>query len=468
MKSSKLFLLLSTLQEAEWMRLESFLLSPYFNTDSEVTQLFRLLATHHQKHPIPAPPAKEELAQQLWPGQAYDAKNFTYLLSRLSKLIEHFLAIEKLDAHGMELAFAKLEIFSERNLDKHYRSTKREIERQLENGGERFLGIYKSRARLAEIDDQNYIRQKRRVHDISIQQAAFYLDYSYYLQRLHQACSMLDRQLILQVDYNITISDSWIAQVQEHLAGQEAIIQIYLSIFKMLRNEKETKHFSTFKKRLANLPRDASAQDLAEIYQFGINYCARKIRAGEAVYVEEALQLYIEAIENGWLIIDGQLSPWTYANVVKLYLRKEEFTEAEVFIHRYLPALPASFKENAYHYNLAELYYYTGAYAKAQEHLVEVAYTDLNYYLGARVLLAKIYYQTGAFDALSSLLAAFMMFLQRNKELSKNLKTTYLNFCKILARILRSAEDKFPQIRETITTTPLLTDRAWLLEAIQT
>ena len=119
MKSSKLFLLLSTLQEAEWERLESFLLSPYFNTDAEVTQLFQLLAADLRKRPIPDPPTKADLAQQLWPGQAYDAKNFTYLLSRLSKLSEHFLAIEKLDAHGRELAFAKLEIISERNLDKH-------------------------------------------------------------------------------------------------------------------------------------------------------------------------------------------------------------------------------------------------------------------------------------------------------------------------------------------------------------
>ena len=79
------------------------------------------------------------------------------------------------------------------------------------------------------------------------------------------------------------------------------------------------------------------------------------------------------------------------------------------------------------------------------------------------MLLAKIYFETEEEDALSSLLAAFMMFLQRNKELSQDLKQTYLNFCKIFARILRTPPARRAAIRQTITNTQLLTDRDWLL-----
>ncbi|MEO0877721.1 MAG: hypothetical protein AAFY48_24225, partial [Bacteroidota bacterium] len=284
----------------------------------------------------------------------------------------------------------------------------------------------------------------------------------------HQACSMLDRQHILQANYELALSKDWFNHLRQHLTSQPPIIKLYLFIFEMLNDEDQETHFQELKDGLQEHRGYISPQDLTTIYQFAVNYCARKIRAGREPYVEEALQLYLTAIEAGWFIINDELSPWTYANVVKLFLRQQKFEEAKVFIHQYLPLLPDRFRDNAFHYNLAELYYYTNAFEQAQEHLVQVAYEDLNYYLGARVLLAKIYWQTEAEDALSSLLAAFIMFLQRNKQLSKNLKNTYLNFCKILARILRTAADKRVTLRSTITETSPLTDRDWLLNTLST
>ena len=150
--------------------------------------------------------------------------------------------------------------------------------------------------------------------------------------------------------------------------------------------------------------------------------------------------------------------------MVKLSLRMEQYTQIEQFIEQYAPLLPEAFRENALHYNLAELYYYTGRFDQAQEQLLRVALTDLNYYLGARVLLTKIYYETGAEEALLSLLASFIIFLKRNKQLSSHLKHTYLNFCQILFQILRRPPNRLEPIRNRIKNTELLTDRAWLEE----
>ncbi|MEL7427906.1 MAG: hypothetical protein AAFN81_33270, partial [Bacteroidota bacterium] len=392
----------------------------------------------------------------------------TIVLSKLNKLTEHFLALERMQQSAFELQLAAINVFSERNLLKNYRAEKRALQKSLKESGESEFLLFKAQARLAEIEDLHYVRQKRRVHDISIQEAAHLVDCSYYLQRLDQACSMLDRQHILQANYELALSEDWFNHLRQHLAKQPPIIQLYLFIFQMLNDEEQEAHFQELKDGLQEHHSDISPPDLTTIYQFAVNYCARKIRAGREPYVEEALQLYITAIEAGWFIINDELSPWTYANVVKLFLRQQKFEEAKAFIHQYLPLLPDRFRDNAFHYNLAELYYYTNDYEQAQEHLIQVAYEDLNYYLGARVLLAKIYWQTEAEDALSSLLAAFIMFLQRNKQLSKNLKNTYLNFCKILARILRTPTEKRAALKSTITETSPLTDRDWLLNTLST
>ncbi|MDX1939884.1 MAG: hypothetical protein SFU99_04985, partial [Saprospiraceae bacterium] len=132
------------------------------------------------------------------------------------------------------------------------------------------------------------------------------------------------------------------------------------------------------------------------------------------------------------------------------------------FIQEYAPKLPETFKENALHYNMAELYYYTHRFGEAQEHLNQVAFSDLNYYLGARVLLAKIFYETNEEEALLSLISSFTIFLKRNKQISNDLKHTYLNFCQILFQIVRRSPSQMNKLKDKINSTKLLTDRAWL------
>lgn len=462
MEKSKVIPLLRSLKEKEWSDLEDFLASPFYNKDPELLSLLAILKTWLSSDSMGLK-SREELAKTIWPNQDYDAKTLTYALSNLNKLATHFLSLQKLTQAPLALELAALEVFSERNLEKHYASAKRSISDQLTTPTGNSFDFFRNKARYAETLDQHYVRQKNRVFDVAIQQAAHDLDTYYYLHRLNLACSMLDRQQILKSVYEINISEPWITHLKGSPVGQEPIIRLYLDIYQMLSEESEEAHFTQLKDNLEVYSNKISNHDLTEIYQFAINYCARKIRKGREPYVQEALQLYLTGIESRFLIIDGQLSPWTYANVIKLYLRQKEYEAAQVFIEKFLHYLPEAFQQNAYHYNLAELFYYTKEQDKAQSHLIRVAYSDLNYYLGARVLLAKIYFETGEEDALSSLLAAFMMFLQRNKELSHDLKQTYLNFCKIFARILRTPPARRAAIRQTITNTQLLTDRDWLL-----
>jgi 16S rRNA A1518/A1519 N6-dimethyltransferase RsmA/KsgA/DIM1 with predicted DNA glycosylase/AP lyase activity len=82
------------------------------------------------------------------------------------------------------------------------------------------------------------------------------------------------------------------------------------------------------------------------------------------------------------------------------------------------------------------------------------------------VLLAKIFYDTDEEESLLSLLASFTIFLKRNKNISNNLKHTYLNFCQILIQILKKQETKIQKISSQIQETKLLTDRKWLLQIL--
>lgn len=454
--------LLRSLDKDEWDRLEAFLLSPYFTTETTSHSICRALRPALASPETPLPDG-EILFREIWPDAPFDQKTLTYALSRLNKLTEQFLVVRQLEQQQARQQLTALQLFSERQLDKHLAATQRALQSLLAPTPGQSSETFLLRSDYAELMDQHYIRLKVRKEDHSIQDAADNLDHFYYLRRLHYICSMLDRQNILEVAYDTGISAAWLEHLESSELVKNPMINLYLTIFRSLREEAAEDYFRQLKASLLQLISQQKAANLAEPLLFAINYCARKIRAGQENYLREAIDLYRTGIEAGLLLNGGQLSPWTYGNVVKLCLRLEEYTYAHEFIRQHTSLLPEKHRENAYNFNYAELLYHTNEKALAQEYLNQVAYSDLSYYLGARVLLAKIHYETGAEETLLSLLASFTIFLQRNRQISRSLKRAYLNFCLMFARMLRTPPAKMDQVIQTIQTTQPLTDKEWLL-----
>ena len=459
MKSSKLSLLLQKLSEEE--RGEYLFFLDWQLPESKMAkvlarQICDSISTGGEL------PNKFTLFKSLLPEENVTAKQINYTLSKLNKLAEQFLAWKQLSANSDLLSLAKLRQFSRLELDKHFKAENKRLQASLFSstikGAEDFL----SQTNYFNVRDERYIRKKVRREDANIEQATNALDAYYYTKKLQLACSMLDRQKIIQADVDHQITPGWLEQLAGSSAIREPIVQLYLTIFHSLQDEDNEAHFWKLKEALLGIQSSAKPEVLGEITQFSINYCARKIRLGQQEYVREALDLYREGIEQQWLFSGGELSPWAFTNVVKLFLRLQEYQSAKTFIEEYEKFLPGEFRENARNYNMAELLYYTDQKTEAQQYLLQVAYSDLNYYLGARVLLAKIYFETEEEEALLAHLAAFIIFLKRNKKISKDIQATFLNFCQILHQIMRRNRRKTKDLLKLIEETKLLTDRDWL------
>ncbi len=462
MTKYKLIHLLRTLSETEWESLEDFLRSPYFTKEKTSLALAVTLRPHLSKE-TPTLPAARSLFEVLWPETPFDQKRLTYALSQLNKLTEKFLISEARDEQSSRQQLTALKLFSERQLEKHFAAGQRTLVASFKENTWQDVETFLIQSDYAELMDQHYIRQKVRKKDHSIQNAANHLDRYYFLRRLQFTCSMLDRQNILDLTYATGITPSWLDYLTASSLEDEPIINLYLTIYRSLLNEEQENYFQDLRDTLLSMITRQASASLAEPLLFAINYCARKIRAGKENYLREAINLYRIGIQAGLLLEGGKLSAWTYTNIIKLCIRLKEYDYANEFINSYTRLLPEGLRENAYHYNYAELLYHTNEKVRAQQYLVRVAYSDLSYYLGARVLLAKILCETGEEEALLSLLAAFTIFLQRNHQISRDLKRTYLNFCRNFARILRTPDYKMTSVYEAIKATHPLAEREWLL-----
>lgn len=73
---------------------------------------------------------------------------------------------------------------------------------------------------------------------------------------------------------------------------------------------------------------------------------------------------------------------------------------------------------NAYAYNLANLYFQQTRYKEAMKLLQTVSFDDLFYSTESKMLLLRIYYELNEKEPMLSLFESFRMYLRRNKQIT--------------------------------------------------
>lgn len=454
-----------TFSTEEWRRFYEFVASPYFNKKQELVLFCKYLKPLAPKFP-PKKLVKTKIYSAIFPNKKYDEKHLSYMMNYLLELAEKFIGWNSIEKEENVLNLNTLSGFANRKLAKHYQQKYRKTLKKIGEEPTNSNHFYLNQFMLSDIAAHEFESRMVRNFNKHFQEVSLYLDYFYFLNKLKYSCGMIDRQQVLSDNYEI----KFIEELKSYLKKQENIpadIDIYLQVLLMLTEENSSLYFEKlnilFKSHFNTLPKS----NRKEIYFYLINFCLRKIRKGNKDYVAKALEIYENGINDESLLENGFLSPWTFTNVVKLALRLQKYTWIKFFIDENESKMHVNFRENALSYNLSELYYYTRDFDKALGYLNEVKFSDLNYHLGSRVILIKIYFETDEENALISLIASFTIFLKRNKNISNNLRQTYLNFCDLLNQILRRKGESKKELKNKITTTTLLTDRQWLLKILE-
>ena len=466
MINSKLIQLIRTFDKAELRAFQDFVTSPYYNKNQDLVRFYSYLkkcAPNFLEKKI----RRQKVYQSIFPEKAYDEKEMNYLMSFLLKLSEKFIGLRYYEQQNIQPAYHQLNAFMDRNLEKHYNNQLRKVKTALEMIPYRDNEYYFYQYLIADTEDQHFQRLRQRKFDIHLQEAANALELFFLTTKLQFTCEMMDREKVLAAQYQHGMIEEVLVYINKTSLDQHPAINIYHEILQTHQSEHSKEHFTKLKQLLFQHSDQFKQKELEFIYLHAINFCIQKILKGEAKYGEEALELYLNGIKKKVLFKSGYLTPWTYKNVVKLSLSLRKYDLCENFIHEHTSSLEPNSRENAWHYNLAELSYYRHDFEKAMDHLNQVEFTDIHYNLGARKMLLKIYHESQEEEALLSQLAAFRIFLKRNKLIPANVKAPYQNFIDLLAQIMRARPGSLASIRAKIVDTRELTDRPWLLEKVE-
>ncbi|MFN7117758.1 MAG: hypothetical protein ACK4TA_13235 [Saprospiraceae bacterium] len=467
MENSKLLLLLKTFSATELRAFKDFVESPYFNKNEELIRLNAYLKKQAAKGFPGTKLQRKAVYAAVYPGESYDEKKLNYALSLLLKLAERFVAIQGFENWGIVPDYQVLTTYSERHLPKNYDYIFQQASANVEVLPYRNDDYYFQHYLLADVADAHFSAKNERRFDPALQQAADCFDIYYMAKKLRFLCNMLDRQKFISTKYNLYYIDEIKMMLTKRDWSAVPPIAVYYQLLLLLTEKEPLIYFNNFRQLLKAYIQLFPLAEARELYRFAINFYIQQIRVGEKQFAQDLMALYREGIDNQVLLEKGQLSPWTFKNMVKLGLGLRQYDWVEQFVTEFSAKLDADKRQDAYHFNLADLYYHKKDLTKTLFHLNQVEFSDISYHIGAKSMLLKIYYETPETEAFLSLIATFRVFLQRNKSVPKEVKMPYLNFVNLLHELFRHGKTRWDTLREKIEQTPMLTERSWLKEQLE-
>lgn len=448
----------------ELTRFGEYLASPFFTKDEELPVFFHYLkkyAPEFESRNL----EKERILDKGIHGLQLTEKKLGYLMSDIVDHIEGFIRYNQHMADDMEGYVHLLSKYNAWEADKYFEQTLRDARATLEADPFRNAPhFYKSFLLQTELNTF-FDRQKKRAYDVSLQEAANYLDLFYLATKLKYSCELINRQKLVASDYSLRLLKEITDHLREHAYDAYPSITIYYQVLMTFVEGENEVHFEKLKLLLEEHTEKFPPAEARDIYAYAQNYTIRKINAGDKKYLREYFSLSVQALEKGLLTVDGDLSPWTYKNLVVAALRVGEYTWAEQFIKQYRSKLNDKFRSNAYNYNMGALAFYKGNYGEALRMINQVEFTDIFYALDTRTMQIKIYYQLDEWDPMQSAIEAFKVYLRRNKTLSENVKLLYSNFLKFtdkLSRLTKRDKAKLEELRNRIEESGQIADIGWL------
>lgn len=466
MNHSKLVKLLQFFSEKQHQKFQLFLDSPYFNTQKDVQQLYQQLHIALQQN-NPHALKKETIFAKLFPNTSYDAPQIYYLMSGLLQTVEKFIMVENLQEDSATQADYLLNYYRQQNLEKHFQHHLREHHKQQQKKPQS-ADSYHYRFLLHQQENLYFDQQKKHLFDQSLQQAIDSLDLYYLVLKLKYSCEMYNRLQMVSGQYELRLLDEIVRYLEQHPQHEHPIVMVYVNIFRCLTDFVNEQHFNDLMTLLQQHTDQFAIAEARDMYAYTINYCVRHINRGNTYYLRELLNIYKRMLGGAILLTEeGLLSPWTYMNIILVGIRNEEYFWTENFIEQYKTYIAPQFRENAYTYNLALLYFYQKQYNRTLQLLNQVVFEDVYYSTEAKMLLLRSYYELDESDAFESLAAAYINYLRRNKLVAEQKKQRYETFIKLLVRLHRLLpRDKkaLQQLKQKIEATPTLLNKAWLLE----
>lgn len=462
MKEDSLDLLLATFTPKDNKSISHFLSIPIYGARPRHKLLYELLLHRTQGTTTSLP---KQALHKLFKDEPYTDVKLRLLKSELKKLIEKYIDFkcvekEKTARNVRMMSYYKnhdlSKLFDQKvnALDKHFTQSINEKEHKLKID--------------FELEKFSYRLIQSRNAKLNIQTILDDIDIVYCIEKLKQVCIALSHQAIYKKNYTYALLKEVLAYVKSNDLLEVPTVAVYYHCYYMLADLNDKTHFTRFVHIIQMKNPPFSPSDITSLYRFAINYCIRQLNAGNKIFLEQGLDLYKTAIDQGHFIENGYLSRFTYRNVAMMAIRSEQYLWAADFSERFASLLRSQYKESAYLFNMALINYYKKSFDSALENLIKIRIKDPLINLSIKTLQLKIYFELDSIELLLSHLDAMYAYIHRNKVLGYH-KQNYLNIIKYGKRLVNlkyASAHKINLYKQALSAEKHLTEKKWFTQQV--
>ena len=460
MKNTRLWQLLYTLSPEERQGLKKFAESPFFNQRPEASRLLDVLLLSLKKGR--ATPGKEQVFQQVFDGRPFEDHRLRMAISFAYQLVRRYLTVQDFLEDEVQLAIRESEVLRRRKLYALSRhcldSARNALDGQTVRNADFFDQEYRLLLEECRLEMTRPSAQPEQLQALSEQ-----LDKAFLSRKLWQNCVLLSHQNMAKSDFSPGLLDQVLDNMEEPAVPA---IAIYYRYYRALtQSENSAAHYEHFKAMLFEHGEIFSEEELRDLYLLAINFCIKQYNAGNQAFLREQLELYQRGLEHKYFLVAGELSAYTYLNVVTLALVLQELDWAGQFIEAYRTLLAPERQESFFSFNKARLEYAQRRLGNALQLLQKAEYKEVLLGLAAKTLQLKIYYELGEFDLLDAHLQSLKTYLYRKKVMGYH-RENYINTIRFTLKLLEiKPYDQAAKtaLRQVIEQTGAVAEKEWLL-----
>lgn len=408
----------------------------------------------------------KDLYKAVFKGKTYDDKQLRNALYTLNKYVERIIALRYFEEDATINNYILMKHCSQYNLTKEYNGYLQRLKKNtaLPESSNLLFSYLSQKIHL------EYLEEKKRqfIQEELIKKDQL-LDAYYLKEKLWNLFEMDVYKNIYHFEYTPNLSETIqnIDISSFHFARSS--LQFLKLLLLMMEDFENNHHFQKALDLLEETHETIPVKDIRLYYIALINYAIKKINSGRNEFRKELFKIYTLQIKHHVLLNEkNYLEPYAYKNITTVALQNLEFIWVKNFIEEYSNYLPKEEKENAYQYNLANYYYFTGSYKQCLRLLQTVQFSDVYYNLDARSMLLKIYFEEKEWNLLHDHCFAFKAFVLRQEGISEQHKTGYLNLIKWTNKLSNAVFDakKRSLIVEKISGQKKISELKWLTEQI--
>jgi hypothetical protein len=468
---SKLYELLKGFTKEELKRFGLFIKSPYFNKSKIMEVLYGYFKKNFSRLDSPGI-TKENISAVIYPGEKYDDANLRKQLSNFTKLTEEFLTHIALDKKKFTKENVLIPELLERGYNKSAEQLITELRRKYVTEKNKDSGYYYN---IHETERSYFLLKSREMKNPEqhTAQTSFMLDLYYISVKLLHYNTVLNLKLHYnkQVKFDMWAFDDIVKFIENNFEEIKthhcAVFADYLSVTMLLYPDEKEK-YDNLNEYLGQVKDKFDESTLYRFYIFLYNHSIYRLNKR---HVQNNSELF-EIIKT----MDRENVPlWNYfgfhiyyVNAVTNAVYAKDFEWASEFMKKRREKINADIRDETHNLAMANYNFSQKKHKEALKYLVNVDFPNYSFYIAAKTMLIKIYWELSEPEGVLSTIDAVRKFLQRKELIPQRLMESATNFINCVSKMVDpDTRDKSFEIRKILEKEMSTSEKQWVEEKLK-